>query len=287
MNRAVPLIVALGLALAGAGATVSLPPALAHPSDSALDPDHDGYNSTPSAPGQPGDDNCPDDYNNDQLDTDRDGQGDACDTDDDQDGVLDEADNCPRQSNRPQQDLDGDGIGNPCDDDDDGDGVRDSADNCPLDPNRDQADADGDRLGDVCDGPGGATRPPTGLPGTPDTSPPDVRMAVPRPQRLAAIAAGIELPIRCSEGCRVVAELVVTRQVARRMRLRATGREIRIGYGDVTLDAAGETFVFVKLTALAERGVRRARAIAPRLRATVTDAAGNRRVVEGRVRIRR
>ena len=40
-------------------------------------------------------DNCPDDANADQHDTDGDGHGDACDTDDDNDTVLDDVDNCP------------------------------------------------------------------------------------------------------------------------------------------------------------------------------------------------
>ena len=77
--------------------------------------------------------------------------GDACDTDDDNDTVLDGADNCPLVANTDQTDTDGDGIGDVCDTDDDNDGVLDGADNCPLNANPGQEDADGDGIGDVCD----------------------------------------------------------------------------------------------------------------------------------------
>jgi hypothetical protein len=72
-----------------------------------------------------GADNCPLISNADQTDTDSNGTGDACDTDDDGDGVLDGADNCPLISNADQTDTDSNGTGNACDTDDDGDGVPD------------------------------------------------------------------------------------------------------------------------------------------------------------------
>lgn len=65
-------------------------------------------------------------------DFDRDGTADATDTDDDNDGVLDDAD---AFDNDPTEwlDTDGDGIGNNEDTDDDGDGVPDTNDKDPLD----------------------------------------------------------------------------------------------------------------------------------------------------------
>jgi Thrombospondin type 3 repeat len=60
-------------------------------------------------------DNCPNDVNPEQTDTDRDGQGDACDADDDNDGIDDTSDNCAFVTNPDQRDTEGDGIGDACD----------------------------------------------------------------------------------------------------------------------------------------------------------------------------
>jgi hypothetical protein len=82
------------------------------------------------------DDNCPNTYNPDQEDYDADGLGDACDTDDDDDGVDDENDNCIRGVtgwvSGALQDYDGDGCLDGSEDfDDDGDGIVDGMDGCP------------------------------------------------------------------------------------------------------------------------------------------------------------
>jgi hypothetical protein len=96
-------------------------------------------------------DNCPVLANANQANTDGDGQGDACDPDDDNDAVLDPADNCPLLANGNQANTDGDGQGNACDPDDDNDTVLDAADNCPVLANGNQANTDGDSQGNACD----------------------------------------------------------------------------------------------------------------------------------------
>ncbi len=80
-------------------------------------------------------DNCPDVANNAQIDTDSDYVGDACDSDDDNDGVNDIEDAFPLDA-AEAIDTDGDGIGNNADTDDDGDGISDQYDQFPLETNQ-------------------------------------------------------------------------------------------------------------------------------------------------------
>ena len=95
-------------------------------------------------------DNCPYFANTDQLDTDSDGTGDACENDTDNDGLPDGFDNCPFIANTNQLNSDADLLGNVCDDDDDNDGVVDTADAFPLDP-AETIDTDNDGIGNNAD----------------------------------------------------------------------------------------------------------------------------------------
>ena len=74
-------------------------------------------------------DNCPLIWNPNQADRDRDDIGDVCE----------------------DIDADGDGIDNACDPDDDNDGVSDGMDNCPLVKNPGQHDLNGNGVGTACD----------------------------------------------------------------------------------------------------------------------------------------
>ncbi len=103
-----------------------------------LDADSDGIAD--------GTDNCVFDFNPQQIDTDGDDQGNACDIDDDNDGLLDGDDAFPLDPTE-SVDTDRDGMGDNADTDDDNDGVLDTDDAFPFNP-AESVDTDGDGMGD-------------------------------------------------------------------------------------------------------------------------------------------
>jgi subtilisin family serine protease len=134
--------------LASTGGRVNAAKAVAYVTAGGPDADYDGVQDSA--------DDCPADRNTDQVDTDGDGLGDACDPDVDDDAVTNTTDNCPTVGNPGQADADSDGQGDACDStprgtDDDGDGVPAADDNCPAEANPSQQDTDHDGLGDACD----------------------------------------------------------------------------------------------------------------------------------------
>jgi len=102
-------------------------------------------------------DNCPDQYNPDQADYNSNGLGDACDDDDDSDGILDGIDDCPlgvmSWISSSLNDHDGDGCKDIHEEDldDDNDGKQDIRDSCPIGIIGAGYDLDGDGCKDVED----------------------------------------------------------------------------------------------------------------------------------------
>jgi len=277
------LIAACAALLCGAPAV-----AVGHPSD-PLDRDHDSVRNQ--------NDNCPDTYNPNQLDTDHDAQtgtgapggtpfdppsttgGDACDVDDDSDNVKDELDNCVVVENANQADTDADGDGDACDLDDDSDAVLDDKDNCPKVANHSQADADDDFIGDACDPDApkaSAGPPPTIGPSGPvvvDNVAPKVSLSVGTTPRLEALGAGLAVPVVCNESCTLSSQLL-------------TGGKV-IARGSAQLGDAGRTYLFVRFTRGTLKRLARTPKIRPLLRVTAQDDAGNRTVVQRRLTLRR
>ena len=96
------------------------------------------------------DDNCIGTANSNQINTDSDVSGDACDLDDDNDQVLDASDNCALHVNPDQADYDRDGAGNACDFDDDNDSVSDGSDKCQATTLGQVVDGNGCSIPDTC-----------------------------------------------------------------------------------------------------------------------------------------
>ena len=221
------------------------------------------------------------------VETDNDGDllgDDSQDSDDDNDNVPDGTDNCPLQENAGQEDTDAQAGGDACDDDDDDDGLTDAAET-ELGTNPKVSDTDGDGLSDGrdrCPAEAGLVNgcPMSPVPPLADTVPPDVALTgVPaRIGRAALLRGRLRFGVEPSEAAAVEAELLATARGARlaqSFNLVLARRSLPLGSGRRTV-----------ILRPAWRLVGRARRFRVRVRLTVTDASGNRRLVTRTIRVR-
>jgi hypothetical protein len=90
--------------------------------------------------------------------------------------------------------------------------------------------------------------------------------------RVAEVADGLIVRIRCSEACTAKADVRVSKSVARRLRLRGT---TVVGTGTARTEGATSTYAFVRFNSrVRARLLKRSRTVLT-LRIAATDPAGN------------
>jgi subtilisin family serine protease len=111
-----------------------------------------------------------------------------------------------------------------------------------------------------------------------DRTAPTVAAALAARGALRALLAGrLRVSTTASERARVRLELRLDPRTARELRLTTRASAVVIATGSATLTKAGTKAVTLRLTARARRALSRARRLKATLRATATDAGGNRR----------
>ena len=234
-------------------------------------------------------DNCRTVHNDLQEKTKHPIYGDACLFDRDfggGDGVIDAEDNCRGTWNADQADNERDGVGNVCDADDDNDALLDENDNCPLNSNKNQADADGDKIGDACDpdtfaGPAFVAPPPNVEERVAtDRTKASVRLSIAGRQRASDARGGMPARVHCSEACSIAARLTLASSTAKRLKVPAV-----VATGDAALDDAGSTYVFLGFKSSVMKRVFRKGTVKATLALTVLDAAGNATTARRTVRL--
>jgi hypothetical protein len=105
--------------------------------------------------------------------------------------------------------------------------------------------------------------------------------------KLGALAKkGLKLTVTVNEPSTVRSDLVIDGRVARKLGL-GRAKQVVVGRGSARASAPGKVTLVLKLTKKAAAKLRRARALQASLRTTATDAAGNHRMVEAKLRFKR
>jgi hypothetical protein len=114
----------------------------------------------------------------------------------------------------------------------------------------------------------------------PDTTAPIVLLA---PRERSSMRRPIAVRYSCSEACTTTLDLIVDSKTQKRLRLKSR----TLGTATATLTAAGKGTASVKVTRAALKRLKRARSVKAKLRATSTDAAGNRTLQTAKILLTR
>jgi hypothetical protein len=206
----------------------------------------------------------------------------------DGDGVTG-SDNCRFVSNASQANADGDSLGNACDSDDDNDGLSDDAE-VALGTNPLSSDSDGDGKPDSSDacplvagsGSNGCPPPPTPAPTPRDTTAPRITLVVQSSIKRKAFLKGLTAAARVNEPASMRFELLGTPpKRSRKTRAKAFSRVLT----RQSLSLAGAGLRAARLRP-SKKLVGKLRKFVVQLRVTATDRAGNRTVATRRIRVR-
>jgi hypothetical protein len=208
----------------------------------------------------------------------------------DGDSVASPSDNCRFVTNADQANADGDSAGNACDDDDDNDGLSDATE-AALGTNPLSSDSDGDGKPDPADscplvagtGSNGCPVAPPPPPGVKDTTPPRVTLIVQSKVKLKNFKRGLTAAARVNEPASMKFELLGAPAPKRKARTRAKAFTRVLARQSLAMAGAGLRAARLRPS---KKLLGKARKFVVQLRVTAVDRAGNRTIVTRRINVR-